>query len=117
MRITAIRVGKLVSGPGFANTRVELEAAVDSADDEETTVEMLSAACDRHLQRMRGEADLALRTTSLQDQLIDLTERRNRLKAEVEGYDATVEKYEQLGELAREMGLKGAELLPAAVPF
>ncbi len=33
MKITAVRYGKLISGPNFTNTRVELEAQVTDDED------------------------------------------------------------------------------------
>lgn len=114
MRITAIRVGKLISGPGFANTRVELEAAVDSADDEETTVEMLSAACDRHLARLRG-VEAAPRVVA---DIEELERQRAKLRDEVQELHAIVSRHEKLARLAQALNLEGGgDLLDQIIPF
>lgn len=111
MRITAIRVGKLVSGPGFNNTRVELEAAIDSADDEDTTVGELSALCDQHVRRIQGIREMTRTTIELQEEVHRLERERDSLIGTTNRYREVVAKYERLGEMAREQGVEGADLL------
>lgn len=58
MKITAIRIGKLVSGPGFNNRRFEAEAQIDDNETPEEVRERLEAFVDDHL-RVRGDVDRA----------------------------------------------------------
>lgn len=58
MRITHVRVGKLVSGPGYNNTRVEIEAEITDADDDlESVVDRLATMCSTQIARVNGQTD------------------------------------------------------------
>ena len=117
MRITAIRIGKLESGPGFNNRRFEAEATVDDGEEPEVVSERLEAFVDQNLRQSRRLADLRESVRDLMQTSHDLQETIERQRIEMAANVEAIQKYEQLGALARERGLVGSNELSGDLPF
>lgn len=77
MTIKAIRIGKLISGPGFSNHRVELEAEVD--------VPAGGVNFDDAFDELNGEVDRCLARLQLRDQLVESVQDLQQLVHSLEG--------------------------------
>lgn len=104
MKITYVRVGKLVSGPGFSNRSIEVEASVDEGESAISVRQELELWCEAQLQgktidSLRSEkadlewcvAQLGRQKTALQVDCEGLKAETNRLG----GLQAVLAKIEQ----------------------
>lgn len=117
MRITAVRVRKLVSGPGYNHHAIEAEAAVGPDDDPGHVYEKLAGWVDGQLRGLQEIDDLSERRDSLRYEVKRLEDRRDALRKNIDHDNAIIARHDKLRELAAQHGLTGAEDIGDPIPF
>lgn len=105
MRITAIRVRKLISGPNFSNLAVEAEIAPEPWEDADAARERLSAWVDAQLGKMRERDVLVEDVTALRREVVSLEQRRQGMKEDIDAARKVIREHEKLRELAVKNGI------------
>jgi hypothetical protein len=118
LRVTSVRFRRLKSSSvGYHHTALEAEASVPSDRAANDVLEDLIAWIDERL----GIEDRVDESRGRLERLIGEEHRLTRtvelLRADVERNRQIIEKYEVLGELARERGIGGAKELGDEQPF
>jgi predicted nucleic acid-binding Zn-ribbon protein len=117
MRVTAIRIRKLVSREvGYGNDAAEFEAEVEAGDDLQVVADKLHQLVGAEIAKAQGRDELIDNLADLQDQLTGLSRQLTALKAEIEENDRVIAAHEELAELARERGIRAASQLNP-IPF
>lgn len=105
MRISAIRFGKLVSGPGFNNRKLEVEAIVDEGEDPEPVPARLEAFVDRVLGQQK-EFDGLMGDLQRAREAVRSEERRyEALGADIATMRTVIQGHARLREIALREGI------------
>jgi hypothetical protein len=102
MVITSVRVGRLKTGSGYNNYRVEVEAALQAGEDPAELRERLTAWCDDQIAREEGQQRQRIERENLAWQVGTLEKQRDELRAKVIKGTEIVKAHEKLLALARE---------------
>lgn len=118
MRVTAIRIRKLVSRPtGFGHDAAEIEAEVEPSEDAAEVAKRLHLMVDAEI-RQGGEISTIHRT--LDEMRNDATywgARRDALKDDVERYRVALRQHKDFVAKAQEAGIAPPESLQDDIPF
>lgn len=118
MKITNIRVRKLVSGPGYNHHAAEVEARLEDGDEPNDVHEQLSGFVDAKIRNAAEIDTLRDLRDHLRSEVKDLEVARDRLKREVERNRAAIKSHEKIAELAEKAGLDVPEhLAECMIPF
>lgn len=120
MKITSVRVGRLKTGSGYNNYRVEVEAAVQDGQDPSELRERLTAWCDDQIAREEGQQKLLVERDNLAWQVGTLERQRDELRAKVVKGTEIVKAHEKLVALAHEhkIDIPGLDqLFDDGIPF
>lgn len=105
MKITSVRVHRLVSGPGFSNHAIDAEAAVGEDEDPAAALEQLTAWVEGQL-AARTEIDhLYSCRDSLRYEVRSLESERDGLRKSVARGNKLIADHDKLRALAAEHGL------------
>lgn len=102
LRIMSVRVGRLKTGSGYNNYRVEAEAALQAGDTAEGLRERLTAWVDDQIAREEGQQRLVVERDNLAWQVGSLEKKRDELRAQVVRGTEFIKAQEKLIALARE---------------
>lgn len=120
MVITSVRVGRLKTGSGYNNYRVEVEAALQAGEDPGELRERLTAWCDDQIAREEGQQKLRADRDNLAWQVGTLEKQRDELRAKVIKGTEFVKSHEKLIALARESKIEIPgldQLFDDGIPF
>lgn len=119
MKITHVRVRQLVSGPGFSNRAVEVEASVDDGDDPALVRKELDLWCEAQLASKTTEG-LRSERSELEWAIDQLRRRHAGLKVEHETLKVEVARLGglklQLKRVEEETGQTDIETITASAP-
>lgn len=105
MRFTAIRVRKLVSGPGYNNHAIEAEIAPEPWEDPDAARERLSQWIEGQLGKLRERDVLVDDVTALRREVVSLEQRRNAAQNEITATRKVIKEHDKLRELAVKNGI------------
>lgn len=105
MKITAVRIRRLISGPGYENHAIEVEAAVGD-EDPEVVRKNLSNWADDQLMAMKGSRELARRGDLLATDIARLERQKEGLVARVRAGNALISKHSEIRDIAIERGVE-----------
>ncbi len=91
MKITAVRVSKLVSGPGYNNTSVAAEAIVEKGDNPETVHSELCQWVDKQLGLQKDVRELNELRDELRTEVMHLERRRDSLREKIKRIDSDLQ--------------------------
>lgn len=111
MKITHVRVGKLESGPGFNNRRVELEAVLEDGEDYLAAIDDLTVRCEAALKAERDMERLHHERHSLAVTVDSLQRQRDDLRAKVDVGYRIIDAHTKLRDLAEQSGIIEPSLL------
>lgn len=120
MMITSVRVGRLKTGSGYNNYRVEVEAALQDGEDPAVLRERLTAWCDDQIAREEGQRHMVIQHDNLAWQVGSLEKARDQLRAQVAKGTEFVKAHQKLFALAVEhkLDIPGlGELFDDGIPF
>jgi cell division septum initiation protein DivIVA len=116
MKLTHVRIGKLVSGPGYNNQTCAIEAQLDEGDVFDVVCDELRREIDGQIRQ--GEERSRLRQTldELRADVRYLEDKRDSLNREISDNRKIIGAHAELEELARKNGLDAKGLLDD-IPF
>ena len=117
MKITAIRVRKLVSGPGFNHHAIEAEAAVTDSETPDEAREALTAWIESGLRCEQEITDLRRHLDSLRHEVAQAERRVAGLREDIERGRAIIRQHTELGDLAAKQGIEYQGELGDPMPF
>lgn len=117
MQIKAVRVRKLLSGPGYNHHAVEAEAVVGDDEDAAAVREQLTAWVDAELRGHREIDELREHRDSLRSEVRDLENLRDSLRHQVEQSRKIIREHTKLADLAAAQGIKYQGELGDEIPF
>lgn len=105
MKITAIRIRRLVSGPGYNHHAVEAEAEVLDHQDPDLVHEALSSWIDRQLAIHRETDGLQERRDSLREEVHRLQQSTESQRSIIAENRCIIQSHEELSSLAQKHGI------------
>lgn len=118
MRVTAIRIRKLVSRPtGFGHDAAEIEAEVEPGDDPEKVAEALHEMVAGEIRRSTEANSLRVTLDQVRNDVVYYQGRRDGLKADVERYRTALRQYKEFVAKAQQAGIAPPESLQDDIPF
>lgn len=118
MKVTAIRIRKLVSRPtGFGHDAAEIEAEVEPGEDPAEVAKRLHQMVDTEI-RQGGEISTIYRTLDeVRNDATYWTARRDSMRAAVSGYRTALREYKDFVAKAQAAGIAPPESLQDDIPF
>ncbi len=105
MKITSVRVHRLMSGPGFNNRALAAEALVEEDESPEQVRERLSAWVDGQLADGQALDCLRQGRNALDEECDSLRRERDRIRADIAAGYQIITNQQDLADLARERGI------------
>lgn len=105
LKITAVRVRKLMSGPGYNHHAVEAEARVDDGDDAAEVRERLTAWVDGELRGHREIEELSAHRDMLRSDVVRLEDQRDALRKDIAKGTKIIAEHDKLRGMAEAAGL------------
>lgn len=119
MKITAIRIRKLVSRPtGYGHDAAEIEAQVEDGDDVESVAASLHSHCEAEIRRGREFADLRRTLDDLRSDVMRLQRQRDGIEDDLKRIRDQIAEAQDFAEAAEKAGLKVPPALARlTIPF
>jgi hypothetical protein len=121
MKVTHIRVHKLVSGPGYNNTAVDIEAALEPGEDASDAIAALSARVTEEIEAITEKGREAQRQERITWEFTEAEKKVTAMRMEAEAVGKVLAKYTDLAAFALKLGINGAKELREAgydgIPF
>lgn len=117
MKITSVKVHRLVSGPGYNNQAVSAEAEIEDGEDPVSAHDALVGWVDARLKTITEADNLSQRTADLSYQIKNLERTAESLKEQIKSGLAVIKSHTELADLAEKNGIKYKGELGDILPF
>jgi len=119
MRIIAVRIGKLVTGPGYNNTRAEVEVSVDEGENPDAAADLARITVDREIRQTKEIDKLYTTLNGLREDVADAERELERLTRKIDLSRQIIRSNDRIQALAAAAGIPWTDagpLLPLMEP-